>query len=248
MRDVNVILLAYPDNPIGKVFIDTFLKKGIPIKAVVVEKKGTGKNWKRFRTKVEKDGLVTALSRFLHVLWMRYTRNSAIALAGKNGIPVHRVGKFNSPECADLVKSLDTDILAIASAPILKDFVFAPAKIGCLNAHPGWLPQYRGIGANAYAMQKGDSPGITVHFIDAGIDMGRILKRERIPILPHDSVPRINDRAVARGAELMAEVIHEIQGNRLTIPVIDEMHGEVYKAMPYSEVKKVNQKLRAMGG
>jgi len=246
MKPLNIIMLAYPDNPVGKVFISTFVERGIELQGIVVENKGVTKNWRRMRRKIQKDGLWSTIFRMMQVIAMKWTGKNMLQLAKEYRIPVYRVNRFNSRQCASLLKSLNVDLLAIASAPILKDYVFAPAKKGCLNAHPGWLPKYRGIGANAYALQDGDLPGISVHFIDAGIDTGRIIMREKIKVLPGDTVARINDRAVNRGAELMVYVIEMIAGNELVIPKIKEKHGECYRAMPYSEVKKVNKKLKVM--
>jgi methionyl-tRNA formyltransferase len=143
---------------------------------------------------------------------------------------------------------LEVDLLAIVSAPILKEAVFEPARLGCLNAHPGWLPKYRGLGANAYALANGDSPGISIHFIDAGVDTGRIIMREKIDIQSGDTVAKINDRAVARGAVLMARVIHQIRNNSLVLPEINEDVGKNYRSMPYAQVKKINAQLKSIGG
>jgi len=243
-KPFRVVLLAYPDNPVGGVFLEVFRRKHIPLAGVVVETKGVGRNWKRLRKKIEKDGVFTAIRRTMRVVWLKVIRRNVVFLAHRQGIPVHWVDRFNSPECESLLASMDVDLLAIASAPILKPEIFRRARIGCLNAHPGWLPQYRGIGANAYALRNGDVPGITVHFIDPGIDTGSLIVRERLAVLPRDSVAAINDRAQARGAELMADVIQRIQDGELVMPSINEPVGEQYRAMPYAEVKRINKRIR----
>ena len=208
------------------------------------QKKGK-KNWTRLKKKIHKDGFSTAVRRMLQVYMLKLTKQNIVSLAEKKGIDVYRVNRFNSRKCEELLKILDIDLFAIVSAPILKDYVFTKARLGCLNAHPGWLPKYRGLGGNAYAVQNGDSPGVTVHFIDAGIDTGNIIIREKLSIQPRDTIARINDRAIARGAEIMADVIHRIQKQKLVMPKIDESQGEMFYAMPYSEVKKLNRKLKS---
>jgi methionyl-tRNA formyltransferase len=156
------------------------------------------------------------------------------------------VEKFNSLQCESLLDSLNPDLLAIASAPILNDCIFSKSKYGCLNAHPGWLPKYRGLGANSCAIKNGDAPGITIHYVDSGIDTGEIIVREKIKILHRDSIAKINDRAVARGAELMADVIHWILNNQLELPIIEESVGEYCQTMSYRDVKDLNQMLKRM--
>jgi methionyl-tRNA formyltransferase len=247
-EELRVFLLAYPDNPVGHVFLKVFVERDVPVMGVIVEKKPSKANWTRFKKKVKKDGFLNATRRFLQVLHLELFGKTIIGLAESNGIDVYPVEKFNSNECIELLDSLDVDLLSIVSAPILREEVFNTAKKGCLNAHPGWLPTYRGLGANAYALQNGDQPGVTVHFIDAGIDTGKIIVRERITVQPGDTVSRINDKAVAHGAVLMADVIHQIQDKRLEMPDINEPKGKHYRSMPYPLVKKVNKKLKRSGG
>jgi len=241
---LKIYLLAYPDNPVGNVFIRTFLRLGIPIAGIIVENKTTKGNWSRLKKKIQKDGFFTSVKRMGEVYLLRIFRQNIVALARKNRIDVYCVEKFNSRACEALLKTLDIDLFAIVSAPILKDYIFTKAKMGCLNAHPGWLPKYRGLGGNAYAIQNGDAPGVTVHFIDTDIDKGKLLIREKVKIRPGDTVSEINDRAMARGAELMADVIMQLAEGRIKEPKIDEPAGEMYYAMPYPSVKKLNKKLR----
>ena len=116
-----------------------------------------------------------------------------------------------------------------------------------MNTHPGWLPKYRGLGANANAIKNGDSPGVSLHFIDAGVDLGKLVLREKIEIKSNDTIAKINERAVARGAVLVTHVIEQIEKDQLKFLEIDEPPGENYLSMPYSEAKLVNKKIHTIG-
>ena len=247
--EFKAVLLAYPDNPVGRVFFQAFQKEGAPLHAVVVEQFEGQANRGRFREKIRKDGVYETLRRVIEMIWMKATRTTIVHLARKNGVTVHEVERFNGPDCIALLQSLEPDLLCIASAPILKSAVFETARIGCLNAHPGWLPQYRGIGANANALLNGDDPGVSLHFIDAAIDQGALLHRERVPIRARDTVARINDRAVARGAVLMAQAVVKLaEGDSLNPISISEPLGPVYRALSYDQVKPINHRIRRHGG
>jgi folate-dependent phosphoribosylglycinamide formyltransferase PurN len=245
-KPLKVLLLAYPDNPIGSVFIETFLRNSVPLTGVLIETKKPSTNWKRIRTKIRKDGLRQALLRIFSIWLLKIRKHNVIGIAMTNGIRVYPVDRFNSPECASLIASLDIDLLAIASAPILKSYVFEKAKIGCLNAHPGWLPKFRGVGANRAAILQGEMPGVCIHFVDAGIDTGKIIQRERLPLRKRDTIASINDRASARGAELMARVIQRIRSNGLQTLDIDEPIGDYYPPGRYGEIKRVNRLIRRL--
>ncbi len=242
--DLNIILLAYPDNPVGKVFLKHFIQNRINITGIIFETQSSKTAWKRLKSKIAKDGLAEALKRTMNVYVMKFFRTGLIHLAKKQGIAVFPVEKFNSRFCADLLEHLHPDLIVIVSAPVLKPYIFETAKIGCLNAHPGWLPGYRGIGANAWALQNGGSPGISVHFIDHEIDKGLILAREKVPFTKKDTVAKINDRAVSSGAEMICDQIKKIAQNHCRPLEIHEPHGPHYKAMPYKQVKKINKMIR----
>lgn len=243
----NIILLAYPDNPAGSFFLQTFFDAELSVMGIVVERKLRSHNLQRFVQKIKKDGFAETLKRILQMIRLRVTRKRIIDLAAARQIPVYTFPDMNSRACADLLESLKPDLLVVASAPILKSRIFSKAKYGCLNPHPGWLPKYRGLGANAYAIQQNDKPGITIHFIDEGIDTGKIIVREQLKILKHDTIATINDRAMARGAELMVRVIRDIQFDQLNFQIIDEPKGQLYPAMPYQDARILNKKLRTMG-
>lgn len=53
------------------------------------------------------------------------------------------------------------------------------------NLHPGLLPHIRGLSAPFWAMKRGDAVyGPTLHHVNAGIDEGRVLRLERLPVNP----------------------------------------------------------------
>ena len=244
-KELKIILLAYPDNPVGSLFFKILRRNNISIHGIIVEEKRGKANWLRFKSKIKKDGFIVSIQRINEVLRLKRIKQNVVQLAEENHVPVYWVKNFNNHACACLLEKLNIDLLIISSAPILKEYIFNKAKIGCLNAHPGWLPTYRGIGANAYALYHGDATGVTVHWVDSGIDTGKIILRERLTILPKDTVSKINDRAVIRGAELMAGVIKKIQNDQIKIPSIKESKGKMYKAMPYKLIKQINHRLKS---
>jgi folate-dependent phosphoribosylglycinamide formyltransferase PurN len=243
---LRTLLLAFPDNPIGTVFLDAFREEGIPLIGILVETQGLRSNWKRIRMKIQKDGIRGLVRRTAQMAVLRIRRRTPVALARRLGIPVHFVGRFNSPECSSLIESLSVDVLAIASAPVLKPFIFEKARIACLNAHPGWLPRYRGLGANRAALLAGDRPGISVHYVDSGIDTGRIIVREWLDVYRGDDLASLNDRAVRRGSVLMARVIRRLHDGPVEALDIRESVGKCHSAGKYSELRRVRRAIRRL--
>jgi len=244
-RKLKIVIFAYPDNPAGSYFIRSMFHQKIHVSAVLVELKSKQLNWKRAREKIAKDGFKVTMQRIAQIMQLKRTRNTIVQLADESGIPVYQVENMNSHICADYLDQIKPDLIVIASAPILNKNIFSRAKIGCLNAHPGWLPKYRGIGANAYAVYQGDLPGITIHWVDDGIDTGSIILRKSIKVLPKDTIAKINDRATRLGAEMMADVIKRIECDNIKSVRVKEPKGKLYRAMPYKEAKKINKMLKS---
>lgn len=68
-----------------------------------------------------------------------------------------------------------------------------------INIHPSLLPAFKGLNAYEQAYQSADDySGITVHFVDTGVDTGKIIKQEKFRRLQNDSL----DTFKARGLEL----------------------------------------------
>lgn len=71
------------------------------------------------------------------------------------------------------------------------------------NAHPSLLPRHRGCSSIPWAIIEGDAlTGITFHYIDEGIDTGRILLQSVLPISPDETQATLNARAAERVVEL----------------------------------------------
>jgi phosphoribosylglycinamide formyltransferase 1 len=72
------------------------------------------------------------------------------------------------------------------------------SRFPCLNVHPSLLPAFPGLDAVGQALAAGaEETGVTVHFLDEGVDTGRVIARERVGIEPGDTAetlyPRIRE-------------------------------------------------------
>src|SRR5262249_54194023 len=75
------------------------------------------------------------------------------------------------------------DIALHALGVIYRADTIAASGLGILNAHIGKLPIYRGRSVMEWTLLQGDQPGVTVFFVDEGIDTGaRIVLFEPIPL------------------------------------------------------------------
>lgn len=98
-------------------------------------------------------------------------------------------GPFHDHQSVDTLKKLSLDVGLHKAGVIYRDVTIDAFRLGILNHHIGILPAYRGRSVLEWSILQGDPVGITVFFIDTGIDTGsRILMTEEVDISACKSV------------------------------------------------------------
>jgi len=138
-------------------------------------------------------------------------------LAGAQGIPVLEVGSMRAAATLAAIEELQPDLVIAACFPhIFPEAMLKIPKIGCLNIHPSLLPAYRGPQPLFWQLRAGEqNMGVTVHWMDAGVDTGDILGRATVDL--SDGVNSIEiDKLVAQaGAKLIVSALSEDEWPRL---------------------------------
>lgn len=93
-------------------------------------------------------------------------------------------GSINSEASLQKLKSFDPDLLiSIAGNQIFKKALIELAPEGCLNLHTALLPKYRGLMPSFWVLKNDEShTGVSVFFVDKGIDSGPILVQKKVEI------------------------------------------------------------------
>ena len=90
---------------------------------------------------------------------------------------------LDHPDALRRLKTLKLDVGLHKAGVIYREPVIKAFRQGILNPHIGLLPEYRGRNVMEWSLLEGKPVGITVFFIDAGIDTGReIVLREEVGI------------------------------------------------------------------
>jgi phosphoribosylglycinamide formyltransferase 1 len=102
-----------------------------------------------------------------------------------------------------------------------------------INVHPALLPSFPGIDAVQQALDHGSKvTGVTVHFVDEGVDSGPIILQRAVPI-PASRVWEDTERLIhATEHELLPETIRLIAAGRLRI---DEKNPRLVRIEPPTE-------------
>ena len=115
-------------------------------------------------------------------------------LAQEHGVPVHQPDRIR--HSAELIASLEADVMVvIAYGQILPAAILSLPRLGCLNIHASLLPLYRGAAPIQAAILAGDAEsGVTIMYMDAGLDTGDILLAEKIALSPEETGGSLHDR------------------------------------------------------
>jgi methionyl-tRNA formyltransferase len=127
------------------------------------------------------------------------------------GLPVRKPAKLVAEE-VDALRALAPDALVVvAYGLILPAAVLAVPRLGCFNIHGSLLPRWRGAAPIQRAVLAGDADtGITIMRMDAGLDTGPMLLRERLPITASMTAGELHDALAPLGARLIVRALDDV--------------------------------------
>ena len=122
--------------------------------------------------------------------------------------PVVACSDQNSPRAVAYLKQWSPDLLIFTGGNILRDQVLKVPRLGVLNAHLALLPEIRGMSSPEWSLLCRVPLGITIHFMDSGVDTGPILlRREFAGANDRDSLADLRNKMIAEGIELIAQAV-----------------------------------------
>ena len=112
----------------------------------------------------------------------------------------------------DKLKQLDIDlIVTCAYGQIIPKEVLDLPKRGCVNVHASILPKYRGSAPIQWAIMNGDKKtGVTIMYMDEGMDTGDIIKIAEEPILDSDNVLTMHEKLSILGRDTLESVLDNL--------------------------------------
>ena len=129
-------------------------------------------------------------------------------------VTVKTVNDFNSMSSERLLRHLAPDLIILGpAAQIIRGNILRIPRIGTLNAHQGILPGYRGMDVLEYSILNGDEPGVTVHFVDEGVDTGDIILRRYLGVSPGGTLEELREQVIKLSVEALADVVEMIESD-----------------------------------
>lgn len=169
-------------------------KNGFKIESIFIEKKIVEQN--------------SRVRQFWRLLWNAW-RNIYFyypELTSK----IYFFSDLNNRRSEIVLKNIKPDLVVLASAPIIKKSILKIPKLGIINAHPSLLPKYRGRKAIERAIGDGEKIGVSVHWVDAGIDTGKVILQKELKVSQTDNIRSIKQKANKLSYDLVVKAIEKI--------------------------------------
>jgi methionyl-tRNA formyltransferase len=237
-------------NSNGAELLRSLKKNNIPIRAIFIESSSLKENKDKLVRLLIKSGLKEALKTIferLKIMFIFSKQDNWLS----NGFywnysnDIYIVDDFNGERCVSLLKNINPDIIILGGSRIIRNNIISIPQIGIINAHPGILPKYRGVDVIRWAVYNRDNVGVTVHFIDSGVDTGRIIMQKVIPLELNDTITSLIRKAEVIGAELVTEVILKLKKGE-NLQLLDQLKesGKQYYLMPANLRKEADRRLK----
>ena len=134
-------------------------------------------------------------------------KKALIGRARPPGVPILQPGRIKNPQTIEEIRRLTPDVIVVvAYGQILPRDVLEIPRLPCLNLHASPLPRWRGAAPVQAAIAAGDcETGITVMYMDEGLDTGDIQLQRNVEILPNDTGGSLHDRLAQIAPETLLE-------------------------------------------
>ncbi len=218
MKNIKVIFMGTPEFSLN--VLDMLIKNTNVIAVVTQPDKVVGKNKEKSFTPIKK-------------------------LAIEHNIKVLQPEKIRK-EYNEIIKLQPDLIVTCAYGQIIPEVILSCPKLGCINVHASLLPKLRGGSPLHHAIIDGyQETGVTIMYMDKGMDTGDIISQESIAITDSDTVGTIHDKLSVLGSRLLLETLPSIiDGTNNRVKQNDELATYCHNITHDEEIIDFNKQCR----
>ena len=246
---MRLVILTQDERSILPEAVDSLLRRLDPdvevVGAVIFSASPFGKS----------ESVVTKAKKVLSIFGLRFALQYSLAAAaqiffgrgsvkrafGDHGVEIIEAGNnINAPEELEVLASYDADIfLSITGNQIFKRPLIDLPKLGILNLHTALLPKYRGLMPTFWVLKNRETEtGVSVFWVDEGIDSGPIVTQKRILLCPSISQRALVKATKILGMEAIVEAVNKIKSGDSSVISNDDQHSSYYKFPSAEDVRE----------
>jgi len=147
---------------------------------------------------------------------LKPTASSVKQWAIDAGLHVVQPPNARDPDFIKTVMQMSPDLIITAAyGHIITQELLDIPSLGCINVHASLLPEYRGASPIQHAILDGKTiTGITIFFMDAGMDTGDIILQLPASIMPEENAQNLHDKLSVLGAEAVRQVLSMFEAEK----------------------------------
>lgn len=195
---VSVILLAgrgYSTN-----ILYNYFKDKINFTSIIIEEKPSKK--KLLKNRIKKIGFTKVFGQLVFSLFVVKILKKIYSRRIKNilrvnsldnkEIPADKINyvkTVNSEIVRNIIRETDADFVLVNGTRIIGKKTLESKDVNFINTHAGITPKYRGVHGCYWALVKDDLEhcGVTVHYVDTGVDTGNVIGHSLVKPTKKDS-------------------------------------------------------------
>ena len=164
-----------------------------------------------------------------------------IAASVLNKSKIFEGSNLERPTVLEKIRELKPDIgISILFNKILKSPFLEILPYGCINLHPSYLPYNRGAYPNVWSIVDGTPAGVTIHYIDQGVDTGGIISQSEIPVEPFDTGDSLYGKLENEALKLFKETWLTIRSGNIKAISQKHDHGTYHVAKDVRRIDEID--------
>ena len=168
-------------------------------------------------------------------------QSEIVASAEAAGAQVFRASDLTSEVTVRKMAELRPELgISVMFGYVLKKDFLDILPHGCLNLHPAYLPYNRGAHPNVWSIVEKTPAGVTLHYIDEGIDTGDIVGQKLLPSSCSDTGETLYHKLEVAAMELLKESWPAIESGQLQS--VPQAHGDAtyHKQADLSRIEEIH--------
>ncbi|MGE5370804.1 MAG: methionyl-tRNA formyltransferase [Solirubrobacterales bacterium] len=147
-------------------------------------------------------------------------------------VPPERIfsgAEINRPEIRAAIAALKPDLgLSVYFGYILKPELLAMFPQGVINLHPSLLPYNRGANPDVWSIVEGTPAGVSLHYIDEGVDTGSVIAQKTVITEPVDTAKTLYTKLEEAALVLLRETWPAFKRGEITAVPQEPGAGSVH--------------------
>ena len=190
---------------------------------ITVVREESGSRWLFLKRRIRRLGLFTVLGQVLFAViavpvLKRLSRRRIDEIHQQygltsdpvDGLDVIAVESVNSDAVRAALRDVAPDVVVVNGTRIIGEKTLSAVDAPFINAHHGVTPLYRGVHGGYWALadRHPELVGTTIHYVDRGIDTGRVIRQVHFNVSPRDSFVTY---PYLHTGEALPELLHTVE-------------------------------------